>query len=566
MAADIHARYYQIKLALRRLFDERLTGREQAMNSHQWWFLCHEAGDNPTLYACNAGRFVYDMTTAQLADLLDDVQKILDDHLAEGGSENIWALEYVAAQVKRGTLEASTNLAHQSPVYAAMTTLGDRLSSPAIQNQIAHARLVTFNDWTGISDAARADLSNVITSAVARGVNPRETAKVISQRLDVSESKAANIAQTEQLGALRSAQRSETDWARDTLGINAGLLWLSALKPVTRPWHASRHGRVYTSEEIEAFYAEGGNRWRCYCSQIPCLLNPDGTLANPGLAEKMAAERERWTGNRGKARSEPERPKITPPAQPQPAPKPQPKPTPAPKPEPVVERYSAPEFQRQPTIGKLTKYATGRVAETVKLPAGADVEQMNNAVALMQEIQDRFSIPQARYLGGAKGDTGHRYGTSKNMLAAYAPSTRAVLTTKNAFDAERLAASAEASRRRGFISGSRAFAALSENEPLTDIIYSMDHLPWMTVPTPRGIFAHEYGHVVHAYNNELIDPIARKAEADGWGHALSKYGQTNHSEYVAEAFALYIENPTEAKRRVYPALIEAFEKLDKATK
>lgn len=124
--------------------------------------------------------------------------------------------------------------------------------------------------------------------------NPRETASVISKRLDVSMSKAKTIAQTEQVGALRQAQWNETDWAADRLGLNTGLLWLSALKPTTRTWHASRHGKVYTTEEVRDFYAENGNRYNCYCSQIPVLLNDDGSIFNEGLADKLAIERKQW--------------------------------------------------------------------------------------------------------------------------------------------------------------------------------------------------------------------------------------------------------------------------------
>ena len=107
-------------------------------------------------------------------------------------------------------------------------------------------------------------------------------------------SKAKTIAQTEQVGALRQAQWNETDWAADRLGLNTGLLWLSALKPSTRAWHASRHGKVYTTEEVRDFYSEMKNRANCYCSQIPVLLNDDGSIFNEGLADKLAAERKQW--------------------------------------------------------------------------------------------------------------------------------------------------------------------------------------------------------------------------------------------------------------------------------
>lgn len=294
MFRDIEDRYLGIKRALKSLIDSRLTGREQGVNSHNWHFLCHVNGEAPTLYQLNAGKYIYDMSAQELANLLEEVQSILDEYLLEGGQQNQWAMDYVVDEIDRGTLEAYNNLSQQSQVYASQTTLQQLLSSPGHLNQVAAARLTTFSDWKVISDTARGDLTNIITDAVARGVNPRETASVISKRLDVSMSKAKTIAQTEQVGALRQAQWNETDWAADRLGLNTGLLWLSALKPTTRTWHASRHGKVYTKEEVRDFYAENGNRYNCYCSQIPVLLNDDGSIFSRGLAEKLKGEREQW--------------------------------------------------------------------------------------------------------------------------------------------------------------------------------------------------------------------------------------------------------------------------------
>lgn len=294
MFRDIEERYLGIKRALKALFDQRLTGREREVNSHTWHFLCHVNGDDQRLYQVNAGKFIYDMTPQELAELLEAVQGILDDYLLDGGENNQWAMDYIVAEAQRGTLEAFNNLSQQSPYYASQTTLQQLLSSPGYQNQIASARLATFSDWKAISDAARADLTGIITDAVARGVNPRETASVISKRLDVSMSRAKSIAQTEQVGALRQAQWNETDWAADRLGLNTGLLWLSALKPTTRSWHASRHGKVYTTEEVRDFYAVNGNRYNCYCSQIPVLLSDDGSIFNEGLGDKLAKERKQW--------------------------------------------------------------------------------------------------------------------------------------------------------------------------------------------------------------------------------------------------------------------------------
>lgn len=295
MFRDIEDRYLGIKRALKALFDQRLTGREREVNSHNWHFLCHVNGAEPTLYQVNAGKFIYDMSAQELADLLEAVQSILDDYLLDGGEQNLWAMDYVAAEAQRGTLEAFNNLSQQSQVYASQTTLQQLLNSPGYLNQIAAARLTTFSDWKVISDTARGDLTNIITDAVARGVNPRETASVISKRLDVSMSKAKTIAQTEQVGALRQAQWNETDWAADRLGLKTGLLWLSALKSTTRWWHAAEHGKVKTTEWVREFYSRDGNKYHCYCGQIPVLLNDDGSIFNQGLAEKLAKERQQWT-------------------------------------------------------------------------------------------------------------------------------------------------------------------------------------------------------------------------------------------------------------------------------
>lgn len=294
MFNDIESRYLNIKRRQKDLFDLRLAGRESTTNGEQSWLMCNNDGSEPSLYQVNAGKFIYNMTAAELASLLQIVQLILDDELINGGSQNLWAMDYVSAEYERGTLSAFTNLSVQSPVYASQMTLQQLLSSPAYQNQIASAYISTYSDWKGISDTARADLANVIADSIGRGINPVETASIVSKRLDVSMAKAKVIAQTEQVGALRQAQWNETDWAADRLGLNTGLMWLSALKPTTRLWHASRHGKVYTTEEVRDFYAENGNRYNCYCSQIPVLLNDDGSIFNKGLAEKLANERKQW--------------------------------------------------------------------------------------------------------------------------------------------------------------------------------------------------------------------------------------------------------------------------------
>ncbi|HDM8081165.1 TPA: phage head morphogenesis protein [Yersinia enterocolitica] len=289
MYRDIEERYLGIKTALKRLFDERLTGRVREGNAEQSFAVY---GD--TIYQVNASAYIYDMTAQRLADLLERVQTILDDYLLEGNGQNIWSLQYISDEYQRGTLNAFTNLSVQSQVYAQQTTLSALLSTPAYQNQIVAAFISTYSDWKGVSDAARADLANIISDSIGRGVNPRETAGIISKRLNVSMSSAKRIAQTEQVGALRQAQWAETEWAKERLALNTALLHLSALKATTRTSHAFWHGKTRTVEEVREWYSRDGNRYHCYCSQIPVILDIDGMIVNSGIVERLSKERKEW--------------------------------------------------------------------------------------------------------------------------------------------------------------------------------------------------------------------------------------------------------------------------------
>lgn len=297
MFRDIDNRYYELKKSLKQLFDISFTGRDKNTDSFHSYILAKNSQDETdTLFSVNAGAYIYDLAERPIeyAQFLERLQSLLDQYLLEGGENEMWAFSHITSEIERGTLNAYTSLSIQSEVYAQQTTLAYLMSQPAYQNQISAALIATYSDWRGLSDAARTDLSSIISTSIARGINPRETAKIISKRLDVSMSRAKQMAQTEQVGALRKANWNETEWASERLGLHTGILFLSALKPTTRPWHASRHGKIYTVEEMEEFYSEGGNRYNCYCASQPVLLNSDGTLYNRGITERLIAERRQY--------------------------------------------------------------------------------------------------------------------------------------------------------------------------------------------------------------------------------------------------------------------------------
>lgn len=293
MQRDIDYRYHGIKTDLRVLIDS-LGGHEVVGNSQQSAIVCNNGDSVPTIYAVNADEYQWEMTAAMLALTYEQIQAILDKWLLEGGPSDIWAGAYVENEYRRGTQLAYTSLAAQSEIYKASTTLSALLFSEPYIRRIGIAFTATYSDWKGLSDKARADLCSVLSDAIARGINPRETAKIISKRLDVSMSYAYNIAQTEQLSALRNAIWDETVEAGNRLGLRLALLHQSALLPTSRTWHVYWHGRARTVEEVREWYSVDGNRYRCHCSQTPTLVDEKGQALNPRIVELLAKERKEW--------------------------------------------------------------------------------------------------------------------------------------------------------------------------------------------------------------------------------------------------------------------------------
>lgn len=239
----------------------------------------------------------YGLTPQQLAGIAEELQQALARWITdERRVEHVfWWDRYVDDASHLGTVQASTNLAALSPVYAAARTLEAVLYSEPYRTRIALAKFKSYEHWTGLAADERSALAQLIGQAVADGKNPRAVRTMISDRMEVGRSKAAQWAQTDITDTLRQARWSEDDAAEAELGVRTGELWTSAFLPTTRHWHASRSGRVYTREQVRAFYAERGNRYNCHCSQTACLLDEAG---RPILSKKaqstLANERKAW--------------------------------------------------------------------------------------------------------------------------------------------------------------------------------------------------------------------------------------------------------------------------------
>lgn len=245
----------------------------------------------------------YGITPAALAAIADELQAALARWIA-GGDRQLehvfWWDRYVEESAHLGTAQTVANLTNLSEVYAAARSLSDVLYSDPYRERIATAKFKSYEHWTGLGATQRADLAQVIGQAVADGMSPREARRLIRERLDVGLSRALGYAQTDITDTLRMARAAEADAAEAELGLKLALLWTSALIPTTRPWHASRNGKTYSTAEVRAFYAENGNRYRCHCSTTECLLDADGRpILSKKLQATMANEKKAWQSRHG---------------------------------------------------------------------------------------------------------------------------------------------------------------------------------------------------------------------------------------------------------------------------
>lgn len=252
-------------------------------------------------YAINAGETVdlyrYGLTQDQMARLSAELQAAVERWIADGRdpANLFWWSQYVSETAQLGTAQTVANLSGLSPAYAAARSIEMVIYSEPYVQRLALAQFKSYEHWTGLAAQQKSELAQVIGRAVTDGKNPRSIADEIKTRLGVSLSKAKQYAQTDITDTLRQARWAESEQAQDDFGIRIGLLWTSALLPTTRKNHASRHGRIFTSDEVKAFYSSGGERYNCHCSTTEALLDAENKpILTSKLKASMQAEKASW--------------------------------------------------------------------------------------------------------------------------------------------------------------------------------------------------------------------------------------------------------------------------------
>lgn len=240
--------------------------------------------------------YLYSMTLQQQMEFNDAISEaVTQSYGLDKGPQEWWYGEVVLAAATKGAAQTAANLANMSPIYAGDRAIEDIVNSQPFLDRVAKARLKSYEHWTNLGATAKNTLAQTVMQSIALGENPKIARKRIQERLSVSKSDAARYAQTDITDTLRQAKMAESQEASEKYGLKLGQLWASALLPTTRHTHAVRHGRVYTIDEVQAFYSKDGNRYNCHCSVTEILLDDAG---EPLLAEKtkerMSDDRKAW--------------------------------------------------------------------------------------------------------------------------------------------------------------------------------------------------------------------------------------------------------------------------------
>ncbi|MBV7482517.1 phage minor head protein [Bordetella sp. BOR01] len=233
-------------------------------------------------------RYTFRLDQAVLSALYAELDIVVDTVLLEGGANSNWFLRaYVTVAYQRGTAQAYVNLAQQSEAYrAGRMSLDNLLRSPPYQTRVALLRSRVFEEMKGLSAQVKADMGRALADGLGRGQNPRVIAKTLTEQTGIETRRARRIARTEVPMALRRARWDEKDQAAEDYGVQSKLMHMSALSPTTRPTHAARHARLFTSEQVRDWYSQDGNAINCKCSQVEVLVDDAGKPLVPAIQER----------------------------------------------------------------------------------------------------------------------------------------------------------------------------------------------------------------------------------------------------------------------------------------
>lgn len=243
----------------------------------------------------NKIRYEYDLDPQRLDQVFDQIAVIIQTWLQTQRITNRPArwffTEFIEQAYTNGTSESAERI---RALYESAT--GEEISQLQLERiltsepfkrriQLVYARV--FEEMAGFAGQAAADLSRILANGMAQGVNARQiVADIRKEFVDIKGYRAMRIVRTEINKAHTDAKAEQTVDARDRLGIDLQVMHVSALVPNTRKAHAQRHGKLFTPEQQQAWWADGANRVNCLCTTIEVMFI-NGKMLQQDLIKKI---------------------------------------------------------------------------------------------------------------------------------------------------------------------------------------------------------------------------------------------------------------------------------------
>lgn len=259
----------------------------------------------------NANGYVFKYEQADLDEISAMFDEMYRSYLDVDGNfqdPGLWISQSIEPAYEKGAsdiLQSAKNMASAAIVGSAVSSKVRTMTLDVLFGDSQYRRRVelinsrVLNELKGLSQQAIADLSSTLTRGMANGLGVGEITDQIVDRIGVSERRAETIARTEINNAYRTATRQESTAINENLFADSDyemqMLWFSALSPTTREWHASRHGKTYTQEEVNEFYSKDGNAINCLCSQTAVLVNKKTKeIVQEDLIQRMEKQKKEW--------------------------------------------------------------------------------------------------------------------------------------------------------------------------------------------------------------------------------------------------------------------------------
>ncbi|QAY18019.1 putative minor head protein [Pseudoalteromonas phage C7] len=259
-----------------------------------------------------ANKYIYELDAIRTFEFIDSLMR---EYLLD--NENLRTIEYsnrwwLISNLDEAYTDAIDTYIDDSIAISPESVVGESITaklnqltpdsimmSPPVLRRLSLMHGRVFNEMKGLSESSASDLGRVLTQGMIDGNGVQDIARAVKKRVSVSMSRAMRIARTEILNSYRTATRTEVDDLNEEVYGDSDwqqqMLWFSALAASSRSWHVSRHGLVYTTEEVQEFYSVDANPINCMCSQSLVLVNKKtGEVLQSSLLKRMKKQKEAW--------------------------------------------------------------------------------------------------------------------------------------------------------------------------------------------------------------------------------------------------------------------------------